>query len=117
MSDQPIVGVVGPCKSGKSTLIKGLQQNGYAAKQIAQEHSFVPRMWRQIGKPDVLIYLHCEYESTLARGMNWTQAEYAEQQPRLVHARQHADLELTTDIDSPTEILARVLSLLENFEA
>src|SRR3990170_2797516 len=93
---RPRIGVVGPCKSGKSTLVRGLQAAGYEATQITQEHSFAPRMWAQISKPDLLIYLHSEYETTAARGITWTRAEYEEQQPRLQHARQHADLEIST---------------------
>lgn len=113
-STRPHVGVVGPCKSGKSTLARGLQQAGYTVSQIAQEHSFAPRMWQQITPPDLLIYLHCEYERTVERGLNWTLAEYNEQQPRLAHARQHADLEMATDVLPPEEVLANVLKFLES---
>ncbi|MEX1143453.1 MAG: hypothetical protein WEC16_01320 [Anaerolineales bacterium] len=112
-STQPRIGVVGPCKSGKSTLVRGLQEAGYPAAQIAQEHSYAPRMWEQISKPDVLIYLHCEYESTVARGLDWTRTEYEDQQPRLIHARNHADLELATDLPSPGSVLKQVLDFLQ----
>jgi len=113
MDKRPLIGVVGPCKSGKSTLIRGLEARGYQAKQIAQEHSFAPSMWSTIGKPEVLIYLHCDYESTLERGLKWSEADYAEQQPRLADARAHADLELATDLDPPETVLARVINWLE----
>lgn len=108
MSTKPRIGVVGPCKSGKSTLVRGLQQAGYEATQIAQEHSFAPSMWQQIGKPDILIYLHCNYESTLARGIQWMQSEYEEQLPRLTHARKNANLQITTDSFSPAQVLEQV---------
>jgi deoxyadenosine/deoxycytidine kinase len=107
------IGVVGPCKSGKSTLVRGLQQAGYEAQQIAQEHSFAASMWRQIARPDVMIYLHCGYETTVARGLNWMRSEYEEQQPRLAHARQHADLEIETDRVKPDEVLAKTVLFLK----
>ncbi len=111
-STTPRVGVVGPCKSGKSTLVRGLQAAGYQAFQIAQEHSFAPRMWQIIGKPDVLIYLHSDYPTTVRRGLKWQEHEYAEQQPRLTHARQNADLEIATDAPQPEAVLKRVLEFL-----
>lgn len=111
-STRPRVGVVGPCKSGKSTLVRGLQQAGFDAIQIAQEHSFSPRMWQVIGKPDVLVFLDCQYEATVSRGLNWTRAEYEEQRPRLSDARAHAHLVLDTDVVESQEILQRVLDFL-----
>ncbi len=113
-STMPRIGVVGPCKSGKSTLVRGLQQAGYNAHQIAQEHSFAPSMWQQIDPPDVLIYLHCGYATTVARGLNWLPQEYEEQQPRLSHAREHADLEITTDELKPEEVLEKAVLFLSD---
>ncbi len=113
-STKPLIGVVGPCKSGKSTLVHGLQQAGFSAHQIAQEHSFAPRMWRQIDPPDVLIYLHCRYETTVERGLNWMGTEFEEQQPRLAHARQNADLEIGTDELKPDEVLEKALFFLKD---
>ncbi len=95
---RPLIGVVGPCGSGKSTLIAGLAQAGYACRHIAQEHSYVQDMWKRISHPDLLIYLHASYEiATTRRRLNWTEAEYAEQLRRLEHARQHANLFIDTD--------------------
>lgn len=111
-STRPRVGVVGPCKSGKSTLVRGLQNAGFVALQIAQEHSFAPRMWEQISKPDVLIYLDSHYETTVARGLTWTPQEYTDQQPRLTHAREHADLRIATDVLPPETVLSQVLDYL-----
>jgi hypothetical protein len=111
-STKPRVGVVGPCKSGKSTLVRGLQQAGYTAFQIAQEHSFAPSMWLIIGKPDVLIFLTTEYETTVERGLKWLRRDYDEQQPRLANAREHADLTLATDTLPPEQILQTVLGFI-----
>jgi hypothetical protein len=111
-STKPRIGVVGPCKSGKSTLVRGLQAAGYPAHQIAQEHSFAPRMWQQIDPPDILLYLHCEFPSSVARGLDWLPRDYTEQQTRLTHARAHADFEIATDELPQEEVLQRVLKFL-----
>jgi hypothetical protein len=112
-STKPRVGVVGPCKSGKSTLVRGLQAAGYPAHQIAQEHSFSQRMWQLIDPPDVLIYLDTKFENTVARGLDWLQRDYDEELRRLAHARQHADFTIATDVLSAEEVLAEVSKFLE----
>jgi chloramphenicol 3-O-phosphotransferase len=112
MNGKPLVGVVGPCKSGKSTLIRGLQDAGYETRQIAQEHSFSPTMWQRISNPDVLVYLHCEYEQTVERGLNWTRGDYKAQELRLEHAREHADFVIDTSLTAPELVLKSVLTFL-----
>ncbi|MEW5829631.1 MAG: hypothetical protein AB1846_12130 [Chloroflexota bacterium] len=110
-----LVGLVGPCASGKSTLAAGLEAHGIRARHIAQEHSHVPDMWRRITHPDLLIFLDASYPVTVRRQkLNWLEREWAEQQRRLSHARQHADLYLDTDTLSIEEVLARVLEFLSN---
>jgi ATPase subunit of ABC transporter with duplicated ATPase domains len=106
------IAVVGPCKAGKSTLIRGLAHHGYHARQIAQEHSMVPDMWQRLATPDLLIHLHCRFETTRARGLNWLESEYDEELRRLAHARHHADFSIATDGVSPEEVLAAVLNFL-----
>jgi GTPase SAR1 family protein len=109
------IGVVGVCGAGKTTLIEHLEANGYRARQIAQEHSYVPDMWQRLSAPDVLIYLEAEYPTTLKRKLfNWTAGEYQVQIHRLRHAKQHADLQVNTDSLSPQEVLTQVLSYLES---
>ena len=54
---RPLIGVVGVCASGKSTLIKGLKERGFNARHIAQEHSYVKDMWKRITNPDLLVFL------------------------------------------------------------
>ena len=111
-----LVGVVGPCGSGKSTLIEGLETHGYEARHIAQEHSFVPAMWRKVTNPDVLIFLEVSYPATKRRkNFNWRINEYEEQLRRLQHAYKHADLRVKTDQRSPEEILEEVLEYLKEF--
>jgi deoxyadenosine/deoxycytidine kinase len=111
------IGIVGPCAAGKTTLIAGLKQRGYPAKHIAQEHSYVPNMWQRITNPDVLIFLNVSYELTLKRrNLSWNLGEYQEQQRRLEHARQHADLVLNTDGLGAEDVLDRVLEFLGEWE-
>ena len=108
------IGVVGPCAAGKTTLIKGLRKRGYAAKQIAQEHSYVQDMWIRIANPDMLIFLDVTYSNSLKRkNLNWSQMEFEKQYARLLHARKHADLYINTDGLSPKQVLSTVLDELK----
>lgn len=112
---KPLIGVVGPCGSGKSTLIAGLEKHGYRCRHIAQEHSYVKHMWQAVTNPDVLIFLQCSFEnSTARRKLNWMPADYEEQQRRLSHAREHAHLYIDTDNLAPEGVLARALAYLKD---
>lgn len=109
-----LVGVVGPCGAGKSTLVKGLIKNHILAKHIAQEHSYVPDMWLRLAKPNILIFLDASYPIvTQRRKLNWTEMEYRQQIERLSHARNHASLYIQTDLLSPEEILTKVMNFLQ----
>ncbi|HUI90454.1 MAG TPA: hypothetical protein VLX61_17180 [Anaerolineales bacterium] len=110
-----LIGVVGPCGSGKSTLIAGLECEGFRCRHIAQEHSYVPTMWKRITNPDLLIYLHSSFEvSTQRRQLNWNEAEYQEQLRRLDHARQHANLIIETDERTIEEVLESALRFIKS---
>lgn len=107
------IGVVGPCAAGKSTLISELSQRGYHAKQIAQEHSYVPDMWKRLTNPDILIYLDVSYEISLRRKkLNWSKKEYEIQKSRLSHAREYADLYINTDNLTIDKIVIDVLKAI-----
>jgi len=107
---QPLIGVVGPCGSGKSTLIAGLEKHGFRCRHIAQEHSYVKTMWQVITKPDILIYLGCSFEnSTSRRKLNWLPGDHEEQLRRLSHSRQNADIIIDTNNLTPEEVLALAL--------
>ena len=109
-----LIGVVGPCGSGKSTLVAGLEKQGYACRHIAQEHSYVQAMWQIITKPDILIYLKATFPvSTARRKLNWQEKDYSEQLRRLTHAREHASLIVDTDNLNPEQVLQRVLEFLK----
>ncbi|MDI6694495.1 MAG: hypothetical protein QME21_05575 [Anaerolineales bacterium] len=112
-----LIGVVGPCAAGKTTLISGLKEHGYTARHIAQEHSYVADMWQRITHPDVLIYLDVSYPLTLQRRkLDWNEDEYQEQVRRLRHARQHADFYLLTDTLTPEQVLENVLMFLQRWQ-
>ena len=114
-ADRLRVGIVGPCGSGKSTLIAALEARGYTCRHIAQEHSYVKDMWKRISNPDVLIFLDASFPvSTARRKLNWNESDHAEQLRRLAHAREHADLIVETDSLSPDEIASRVLDFLDS---
>lgn len=110
-----VIGLVGPCKSGKTLLKRGLVDRGFAVKHIAQEHSYVKEMWEKIANPDILIFLEASYPTTLERStLTWSQAEYAQQIIRLEHAYQNADLIIDTNNRSPGEVLKTALEYIES---
>jgi deoxyadenosine/deoxycytidine kinase len=110
----PLIGVVGPCGAGKTTLIEGLEGAGFRCRHIAQEHSYVQTMWKRISNPDLLIFLHASFEvCTQRRKLNWTEADYDEQQRRLAHAREHADLLIETDSLTPQQVCRRAIEFLQ----
>ena len=112
----PKIGLVGVCGAGKTTLTASLKTYHKNVRQIAQEHSFVPDMWQRLVNPDVLIFLEASYPVTLQRKpFNWTEKEYKEQQYRLRHAFENADLHINTDHRSPDDILEIVLKFIENW--
>jgi len=109
----PIVGIVGPCSAGKSTLARALTAAGVTAKPIGQEHSYVPHMWQVIGQPDVLIYLDVSYPVAQGRRwLNWVPADLEEQRRRLRHARDHCHLFVQTDPLTAEQVRDQVLDFL-----
>jgi cytidylate kinase len=109
-TSQPLIGVVGPCASGKSTLIAGLTKLGYHTRHIAQEHSYVKDMWLRLTNPDVLVFLDASYTTTIQRRqLDWSEANWQEQQHRLRHARENADIYVETDKLSAEQVLERVV--------
>lgn len=112
-STKRLIGIVGPCGSGKSTLMAGLERRGYRCRHIAQEHSYVQAIWQIITKPDVLIYLNSSFAtSTTRRKLDWREKDYEEQLRRLAHARAHANLTIDTDSLTADEVLQKALDFL-----
>jgi adenylate kinase family enzyme len=109
-----LVGIVGPCGAGKSTLASKLAQMGYQVRHIAQEHSYVKDMWKKIAKVTVLIYLDVSYEKTIERRkLNWRVDEYNEQLRRLEHAREHANLIIDTNPLDPEQVSQYAIRFLK----
>ncbi|RPJ42672.1 MAG: hypothetical protein EHM21_12490 [Chloroflexi bacterium] len=113
-NDLPQVGIVGPCTAGKSTLINRLRgRYNVVLRHIAQEHSYVQTMWQRINLPNWLVFLDVSYPVSMERKkLDWTPAEYEEQQRRLAHARQHADFYLMTDDLTPDQVAEKVAEFL-----
>ena len=112
-----IVGLVGVCASGKTTLGAKLRARGYKVKHIAQEHSYVQAMWQIISKPDILIYLGASFPvSTARRKLNWQEKDHTEQLRRLAHAREHAQLIVNTDDLTPAQVLQTTVDFLQEFK-
>lgn len=73
-------------------------------------------MWKRITNPDILIFLDASYLVTLQRRQaDWTEAEWAEQQRRLAHARLFADLHIDTNNLTQDEVLEQVLKYIHAF--
>ena len=105
-----IIGVVGPCCAGKSTLVQSLAARGLTVRHIAQEHSYVPKMWQIIGKAERLIFLDVSYDvAQRRRWMDWLPRDMDEQHHRLRDARARCDLYLDTDLLTVAEVFEQVL--------
>ena len=109
-----LVGIVGPCSSGKTELARRLRHAGYRVKEIRQEHSGVPTLWRRFNPPDVLIYLDVNQQVAarregLAKPSSWWREE---REVRLAHARRHCDLYIDTSEMTPAEVFAEAAGYL-----
>jgi shikimate kinase len=112
-SEGPRIVVVGPDAAGKTELVKRLCALGYNAHSCAQDHSYVPDMWRRLSKPDFLIYLDARLETIAQRrNIDWGQERLDVLNARLAHARAHCDLYLPTDDLKPSEVVAQVQAAL-----
>ncbi len=111
---RPLIAIVGPCAAGKTTLAAFLEKCGFQVRQIAQEHSYVPDMWRLITNPDFLIFLDVSYQVSIHRtGNTWKETIFHKQTQRLLHAKEHADLYLHTDSMTPHEVQEQVIKVLQ----
>lgn len=105
--------IVGPCASGKSMLVEALREQGYNAHAAAQEHSYVQIMW-QMTRPSHLIYLDVDLPNiTQRRKISWGQEYLTEENARLAHARQNADLIISTSDHSPVQVVQQALDFLK----
>lgn len=110
--DPRTIVVVGPCASGKTTLVDALRRLGYDAYAVAQEHSIIRHLWRK-RNPDVLIALDLDLTAVRERrSPTWSSDIYARQHERLQPAFEAADLLIDTGKHDIDEALRMSLELL-----
>ncbi|MTI94982.1 MAG: hypothetical protein FH749_05755 [Firmicutes bacterium] len=109
-----IIAVVGNCAAGKTTLVKNLNDLGYNARNVPQEHSEVRRLWKY-KRPTVLVMLTCTFETACKRrpSFAWSEKQLQIQQQRLKFAREECDLLIITDPLSIDEVTQTVVDFLE----
>lgn len=113
ISPTPRVVVVGPCASGKTTLVTALRAHGYDATVSAQEHSAIPRLWQR-ADPDVLIALMASIEAVRERrDAAWPGWLHVAQEERLANAQDAADLVIDTSDLGADEVAERAIHFLE----
>lgn len=104
--------VVGPCASGKTTLVTRLKELGLDARNVAQEHSGIKSFWRKTD-PDVVVMLEASLPVIRRRRpVPWGEERLAVQRERLRDAREHADLFIQTDPLTREEVAERVLEFI-----
>lgn len=109
------ISVVGPCASGKSTVVRALRMHGYDAHVTSQEHSAIPTLWSR-QDPSVLIALQADLESVRLRRRNprWSRAVWQAQQDRLADAFAHADYLADTSNLNANQVVRDLLDYLES---
>lgn len=110
-----VIKVVGISASGKSTLVKRLRRAGYDARPVSQEHSNVAELWQQFDKPAILIYLDADLAAQCRRrpDVSWDEQWLRQEQERLRHAWEHADLKINTAALSPSVVGKIALTFLK----
>jgi deoxyadenosine/deoxycytidine kinase len=108
--------IVGVCAAGKTTLAENLTRLGYEADTVAQEHSYVPTLYRH-SSPDAVIYLDASFAAIKKRrDIDWDERFLAEEQARLADARAACDLYIKTDNLNADQVFRRVRRWLEKRE-
>ena len=110
----PRIVVVGPCGSGKTTLVDHLRAQGYDARVVAQEHSIIRDLWQKRG-PDVVVALDLDLATLRERrSPTWSADIFALQHQRLREAFAAADMVINTAEHDEQAVVALVTELLEN---
>lgn len=108
---RPRIAVVGVCGSGKSTLVAGLRELGFNARQVSQEHSNVRYLWNYLWQPDILIYLDATDATVEKRiGPLAHKSIIPRQRERLTEAREQATIYIATDSQSVEEVLSTAVA-------
>ncbi len=104
--------VVGPCASGKTTLVNTLRELGLDAHNVAQEHSGIKTLWRK-KSPDVVVMLDASLPVIRRRrSVPWGEERLVAQRERLRDARKHASLFIQTDPLTREEVAGAVLDYI-----
>lgn len=112
--DSRLIVIVGPCGSGKTTLVDHLKPRGYNARVVAQEHSIIRDLWQK-RNPDVVIALDLDLETLRRRRTpSWSQDLYDQQHERLREAFAAADLTLDTGAHDEATVVKVVLEWLRS---
>jgi Ni2+-binding GTPase involved in maturation of urease and hydrogenase len=114
MDDPRRIAVVGPCASGKSTLVENLVNRGYRAYAVAQEHSIIRDLWSK-RNPDILIALDVSLDVVRQRRTpGWSAEIYKAQHERLRPAFEAADLVIDTGARDAEEVLRMSVDLIRS---
>lgn len=117
MRTGPRVVVVGPCASGKTTLVESLKAAGIDAHVSGQEHSVIRDLWRRLD-PDVLIALDVDLPTLRDRRTpTWPAALYQVQRTRLTGAFGAAHVRIDTSRASPGDVLDAALTTIDGHRA
>lgn len=110
------IAVVGPCASGKSTLVLHLKKLGFDAWCVAQEHSDVKWLWRH-KKPDFLVVLDVTLTTARRRrNVSWDEHKLADQHRALADARKNCHLYLPTDDLTTEQVTAKVVEAIDLYK-
>ncbi|MDQ3657026.1 MAG: hypothetical protein M3457_18380 [Chloroflexota bacterium] len=114
---EPRVVVVGPCASGKTTLVRNLQAMGVDARVSGQEHSAIRNLWQRL-EPDVLIALDLDLETLRERrGPTWPAGLYGVQHARLEGAFDSANMLIDTSRTPEAEVLDAAMEAIARHRA
>lgn len=114
---RPRVVVVGPCASGKTTLVENLRKAGVDARVSGQEHSAVRNLWKRL-EPDVLIALDVDLETLRERRHpTWSAEVYGAQRARLAGAFAVADVRIDTSDTPQEDVLEKALAVIARCRA
>ncbi|MCL5256854.1 MAG: hypothetical protein M1319_03540 [Chloroflexi bacterium] len=107
--------IVGVCGSGKTTLADSLTALGYNAHTCAQEHSYVPYLWKR-RDPDCLICLDAAAETVRHRlDVTWSDIYLSDERKRLANAQDNCYIYVNTDHLTAQEVLDIVLRAVEDW--
>lgn len=115
--DRRRIVVVGPCGSGKTTLVDHLRAQGYDARVVAQEHSVIRDLWRN-RQPDVVVALDLDLATLRQRrSPTWSADIFEKQHERLREAFAAADIAIDTGQHEEDEVVSMVTGWLSSHPA